>query len=156
MDQVKDWTLRISQANQGDLLLITFEILINNIEELKSAIDSQDQQLYKQKHKHATKVLNYLIDTLDMKEDLSLDLVTLYTYVHKLLTVASIRKDKGVLDDALRVLQIIKEGFVKACEKEEGGQKVMANAQKVYAGLTYGKNDLNEVVIQDNNRGFEA
>lgn len=42
--------------------------------------------------------------------------------------------------------------------EEMGEQSLpsMKNTEKIYAGLTYGKNDLNEMVMSDKNRGFNA
>ena len=42
--------------------------------------------------------------------------------------------------------------------KQDKSAPIMQNSQKVYAGLTYGKNSLNEVFFDKNqaSRGFKA
>lgn len=155
MDAIKDWTLRISQADHKELLLITFELLQYEMVELKETL-SKDED-YKAQHQRVVKVLNYLIDTLDMEQPVSYELVTLYTYIHKLMVQVVIKKDLALMDRALGLVETIYKGFEKASEKELEGTKLMGNTQKVYAGLTYNQNNaLNETMLQDQNRGFMA
>ncbi|WP_105618993.1 flagellar protein FliS [Vallitalea okinawensis] len=158
MSQIKEWTLRISQANQEQLLLITYEILVSAIDELKDYLEKKDLANYKKKVRHTQKILNYLMNTLDMSYEISYDLLSLYLYLHKLLVQASISMDKKVIEGAEKILKIIQKGFIEACELEvdNDSESIMINSQKVYAGLTYGKGALQEVVLDYANRGLEA
>ena len=49
------------------------------------------------------------------------------------------------------------ESFEEVARQDESGP-VMENTQQIYAGLTYGKDSLNEVFLQgdENSRGFRA
>jgi flagellar protein FliS len=51
----------------------------------------------------------------------------------------------------------LKKGFVEVAKQDTRGP-VMENTQQVYAGLTYGRNALNEVLVNANesSRGFRA
>lgn len=158
MSRIKDWTLRISQANQEQLLLITYEILVCAVDELKTYLEKKDLANYKKKVRHTQKILNYLMNTLDMSYEISYDLLSLYLYLHRLLVKASISMDMKVIEDAEKILKIIQKGFIEACELEtdNSSDAMMKNSQKVFAGLTYGKGALQEVVLDYANRGLEA
>ena len=48
----------------------------------------------------------------------------------------------------------MREGFAEAAKKDTSAP-LMRNTQQVYAGITYGKNDINENYTEsDNKRGF--
>ena len=55
------------------------------------------------------------------------------------------------------VMGKLKEAFIKVA-KQDNSAPVMKNTQQVYAGLTYGKGSLNEVLLtgNDSNRGYRV
>ena len=61
-----------------------------------------------------------------------------------------------MLDGVDKVVKNLRDAFEKVSE-EDHSKPLMMNAQKVYAGLTYGKgSDLSEVYQTEANRGFQA
>ena len=61
------------------------------------------------------------------------------------------------LNAIIRIRQKLKDSFQEEAKEDLSGA-VMENTQSVYAGLTYGKNSLNEVLMNDHegSRGFMA
>lgn len=153
---IKDFQNRIAQASRGDLLLINYELLLLAIREGKAAIETGAQGDGEKAIQHANRLLRELIDTLDFRYDISRDLMAIYLYVSKQLITASVRMDIRALTEAEGILDSLYIGWQEANKKAGGAKPVIANAQKVYAGLTYGKGTLNESVDVDRSRGFKA
>ena len=59
------------------------------------------------------------------------------------------------LHHSRKMLQSTYEGFKQAA-KQDQSKPLMQNAQQVYAGYTYGKNDINESYEIGASRGFLA
>ena len=63
--------------------------------------------------------------------------------------------DVSVVDEADVIMKKLRNSFETAAADDKSAP-LMDNAQKVYAGLTYGKGRLTESFINDDNRGFLA
>lgn len=160
MDKEKKqmYSARVTQANNSELVVITYEIIDDSIKEAKELLKKgMDRELYEQEIERARKLLNELMGSLDYQYKLSYELLRLYRYADRELAAAFYEKKEEPLDHAERVLSILKAGFVEVAKKDES-EPVMKNTQKLYAGLTYGKHSLNEVFVNVNeeSRGFRA
>lgn len=154
-NKVKDLTRRVSQASEGQLLAITYEILLDSINSLKTYIQENIKDKFMPEMKRSQKILQYLMDTLNMDYELSYELMNLYLYMQKLMTRVSINKNVEHLDEIGKILTILLKGWQTA--GVSGVEpSLMQNSQKVYAGLTYGKGALNEYLDSDEERGFKA
>lgn len=159
------YTARITQANASELVVITYEIIEECIKEAKEDLEMSGKQkteavekgVFEQELERARKLLNELMGSLDFSYEISLSLLNLYRYADKELAEALFGKKKEPLEHAERILGILKEGFEGVASQDSRGP-VMANTQKLYAGLTYGKHSLNEVFVNVNegSRGFKA
>ena len=79
--------------------------------------------------------------------------LTLYIYAKRALAKAIYQnKTEGILE-AEKVLRRLYNSFKEAAKSDTSGP-LMRNTQKVYAGITYGKNDLNESYTNNIQRGF--
>lgn len=146
-EQIKDFSLRISQCSRTELVVITDEIIISYIEEAEKALDSGNRETFLFQLKKARQFIDELCSALDMRFELSFQLMNLYSYVRDCLIKAGIRNTKESLADAVKVIQGLKEAFAEVAKTDHSG-KVIENSQKVYAGLTYGPGSkLNEVVL---------
>lgn len=160
MDKEKKqmYSARVAQANASELVVITYEIIEDCIEEAEELLKkSTDMDIYEQEIERARKLLNELMGSLDYRHRISYELLNLYRYADREMTAAFYEKKEEPLNHAKKVLSILKDGFVEVA-KEDTREPVMENAQKLYAGLTYGKHSLNEVFVNVNeeNRGFRA
>ena len=137
----------VVNASAGELLCITYEILLENIEK---AISCAENEKYIQK---AIKVIQMLTEDLNFEVQLSHELFRIYVYVQGLLVQ---HKGGEQLKEAYKLIDKIYQGYKKISEQEASKAPSMTNAQQIYAGLTYGANDLNEVHLSQGNRGYRA
>ncbi len=80
--------------------------------------------------------------------------MALYIYMNKLFVDAQMRDRQEPLREAIKIVRILLDGWKQTDVEDEG--PVIGNGQKVYAGLTYGKSNLNESVDSEPNRGYKA
>lgn len=157
-EQIQAYTLRVSQASSCGLVVILYDIILEDIETAKSAKAKGNLEQYRTDLRHAGRFLNELMGILDFTVPISYQLMSLYIYANKQLSLACAGEKEEALDDVVMVLTKLKNGF-QGIETQDTGGPMMQNAQQVYAGLTYGgKGALNEAYVnpQDYNRGFMA
>lgn len=154
---IQAYTARITQATKTELIVIVYEIIISDIKNAQSAYQAGDMTIFEKDLKHAMHCLKELMGSLDYRYKLSFDLMSLYIYVNKALLTAVFQKKADTLDIANSVLIKLMEGFEGICKEDLSGP-VMQNTQQLYAGLTYGKGVLNEVLLdpREQSRGFKA
>ena len=155
--KIKDYTLRVSQASPCELVVILYDIILDDIDAAKSAADAGNKSGYQAELTHAGKFLNELMGTLDFSVSLSYHLMSLYIYANKMLTKARVSGNPDSLADVAMIMEKLRAGF-EAIKNQDTNGPVMQNVQQVYAGLTYSKGQLNEAFLnpQDYNRGFNA
>jgi len=151
---VKDFQTRIVNAGRGELLIINYEMLLAQIDDAVEATHINDHEEFGKSMINAHKLLRELSSSLDFQYDISKELMSIYIYVNKKLIDASISESEADLVEASKILGVLLQGW-KLTEYEEEAP-IITNGQKVYAGLTYGKNDLNEMVENEPNRGYRA
>lgn len=140
----------IANASQGELLCITYEIFLESIKEAKQQT-KDERSVYINKALHSIKVLT---EDLDFEIPLAQELFRLYVYVQGILVQPQVTDEK--LEHVYHIIDNIYQGFAEVTQSQIEGIPSMQNIETVYAGMTYGKNDLNEMVIKDENRGFKA
>lgn len=156
-EQIQTYTLRVSQASPCELVVIMYDIILDDIKNAKEAKAAGDEKQYQADLVHAGKFVNELMDSLDFSEQISFRLMSLYMYVNKMLIKARVSRKWDSLNDVELVIEKLRAGFDGIKNQDTTGP-VMQNVQQVYAGLTYGKGKLNETYLnaQDFNRGFNA
>ncbi len=97
-----------------------------------------------------------LIGSLNMDYSVSRDLFNLYMRVNMLLLYALSYEKKEKLEEAGRILTILREGWIKVRETEPESAMLYENPPKVYSGLTYGKKGPDDYVLINPNRGIQA
>lgn len=153
-EKKQEFTRRISQANKSELVVILYEIFFYYIEEAK-AKEAEKENFHKIIG-YAQDVLNELIASLNMEQELAKSILQVYLFVSGSLGLARGKGKAQPLLDADRLMKKLYETYKEDAKNDTSGP-VMGNSQTVYAGLTYGKNDLNESYqTQDINRGFFA
>lgn len=156
-EQIQAYTLRVSQASPCELVVIMYDIILDDVKNARDAKNAGDEKKYQEDLTHASKFVNELMDALDFSQSLSFRLMSLYMYVNKMLVKARVSKKWDSLNDVELVMEKLRAGFEGIKAQDESGP-VMQNVQQVYAGLTYGKGTLNETYLnaRDYNRGFNA
>jgi flagellar protein FliS len=140
----------IANASQGELLCITYELFLYNIEQALKE-ETEKKKVYRDK---AVEILKTLTEDLNFEAPIANNLFQLYIYIQGVLLQYDVTNKK--LEHIYKVMNILYKGFLEAAEKEGQSEPSMKNAETIYAGMTYGKSDLNEVVFSDQNRGFKA
>ncbi len=155
--QIKEYTARISQANKSELVVILYELFLYSVDTAVKAFHDDDKDNAVKYLKKAQGCIGELRSSLDFKYELSDNLNEIYRYVNVQL-VASIAKLEPVnLDEVRKMMDKLMASFVEVAKKDTS-KTVVQNSQQVYAGLTYGKNSLNEVFMNGDeaSRGFKA
>ena len=156
-EQIKTYTLRVSQASPRELVVIMYDIILDDIQNARQAKDANNEKQYQADLTHAYRFLNELMESLDFSIGISYQLMSLYIYVNKMLARARVSGNLEPLNAVEMVIGKLRAGFDGIKDQDKTGA-VMQNVQQVYAGLTYGKGKLNESYfnLQDYNRGFKA
>lgn len=148
----EDFIARISNASPIQLLVITYELVIVNIEDAKI---SNDDNAFEMHIKKAQDFLMQLMTSLDMAVPISNNLLSIYLYINKLLHECSFNKNIDLLDECLEMLSSLCESFITVSENNDEAS-VLKTSQQIYAGLTYSNGFLNEFVVEDASRGYKA
>lgn len=147
---------QVANATRGQLLKITYDLLLESLDNIKKYGKEKSEKEYGVEIGRSRQILQELIDTLDFKQEIAQDLLRLYVYINGLLIKSLMVYDESLIDESKMLINQLLEGWDGAIANDSVSLKVMNNAQQLYAGLTYGKNDLNESVLDDENRGFKA
>lgn len=154
IEQKKEFTLRISQANKTELLVILYEMALCYLDEADDAFLTRDRQSFTEAIRRVRGCIQELIYSLHIEYELANNLLSIYMYVYRQLNAAETRYDKKHLEPVKAVLQGLLDAYQKLAEQDDS-EAVMEHTQTVFSGLTYGKNQLPEnMVEQSENRGF--
>lgn len=152
----QQFTLKITQANKTQLVVILYEMLLTYIEEAENAHEKEDREGFREGIRKARGCLNELMASLHFEYEPAMNLLQLYLYANRELVRADIRNETEELEHVKKIMEKLHEAYRKVSE-QDSSDPVMSNAQTVYAGLTYGKNTLTESLAdQGSNRGFRA
>lgn len=155
-EQIQKYTLKISQANKSEIIVILYELTDIYITDALLAFEKKEHAAYKKNCSSAGKCVADLLESLDFQYELAYPLMRLYLFVSKEISLAAIKKDPAGLYHARQSMNELKESFIQIA-KQDSSEPVMRNSQTVYAGLTYGKTRLNENLSDEGAlRGFRV
>lgn len=154
-EQKKEYTARVAQANKSELVVIIYELFLLAIEDAEKSFDKGELSAGVKYVKRAQGFLQELMGSLDHRYAIAAELKRLYRYVYEQLIFSALRQKLVNGETVKEVMGKLKDAFVQVAKEDKSGT-VMENTQQVYAGLTYGKGSLNEVLMTGNesNRGF--
>ena len=153
----QEFSARITQANRTELLVIVYEITQEELREALDAYTKQKMQHFDISLQNAQKFLNELMGTLNYQYKISYQLFSIYRFINKKIVEARLKKQNTDLEECIRLLEKLRVAYAQIASKDMEGP-MMANVQKLYSGLTYGKNSLSEVSVDGNggHRGLYA
>lgn len=155
-EKIQDYTRRISNANRSQIIVIVYEMAGEYIEQAINYYDSGDNEAWINEGHQAMKCVEHLMNALNDGYPLASDLFKFYSHIYREISLSLALKDKDRLKNVADKLGIMAGAFKEVAGSDET-ESVMQNSQAVYAGLTYGKNQLNEDLFEGNgNRGFMA
>ena len=148
------FTRRITQANKTQLTVIEYEILLTYLEDALTAFDADNKEVFKTNLSMARECIAQLRKTLDFNYELSTTLFSIYCFADKQLVSDIYGYKTENIDELKGMFTKLRDAF-DTISKEDDSKPLMDNIQGVYAGLTYGKNDLNESLVNyDSRRGY--
>lgn len=151
-EKKQEFTLRITQANKSELVVILYDMFQAYLED---AQQSEGEEFHSA-ISHARAVLNELIESLDMEYEIAKNLYQIYRYVERLLIQSDVRLDKEPLKEVSGHMSQLRDAY-DTVSKEDASPSIMENTDVVYAGMTYGRSNLNENNAGDaSKRGFLA
>jgi flagellar protein FliS len=156
-DVLQGFATRVSQANRSELVVVIYEAAIASIQEGKSFLEKQEIENARHEIDRAKGMVEELMRSLDMQYSISHYLRQLYIYAYQELCQGIAQRDSSLFDHSLQVLQGLLPSFQELA-KQDDSKPLMENTQQIYAGLTYGRGNLNETIAVgvSRNRGFEA
>ena len=101
----QNYTLRISQANKSELVVIVYEMLLTYIEDAKAAHANGDTEGFAVSIRRAEGCIRELMASLHMDYVLAGNLLSLYVYAVKLLSKAKLHnstKELAEVEGSLR------------------------------------------------------
>lgn len=153
-EDINQYTLRISQANHSQYVVIVYDIILQLLEEMNIAKQNERMEEYQHDLQKIKVLLQELIQGMNMEDATGREVVSLYLYVHKILVQAAFHPEQADLAEVQQIMEKLKVGFEHLTKVDNDGP-MMQNTEKVYAGLTYGKGCLNEVKMNSSeSRGF--
>lgn len=153
---ISTFTKRVAQGTKSELVVIQYDIILQGIEDAKLADKLQELDKYNKSLQLATNFVNELISTLNFDYEISKELFNLYININEYIVEAKRKKDVTLLEIPTIIIEKLRFAFNEISSLDDS-EVVMQNTQQVYAGLTYGKENLNETLLNiDNNRGFKA
>ena len=154
-EKVKEYTLRVTQGNKSELIVILCDMLLDYIEDAKDAASKDAVFDFQNALIHAKGCVRQLIGSLHREYDLANCLYELYRFAERQLNKAEIQLDTDPLMSVENMFVKLRPAFMEVASKDTSGA-VMKNTQSVYAGMTYGRGNLNENMVTSSNRGFFA
>lgn len=152
----QEYTLKITQANKSELVVILYEMFLIYLEEAVQAHDKGDRAEFQDGIRKARGCLKELMASLHLEYEPAMNLLQLYLYASRELARADIRNSTENLLHVKSVMTKLHDAYEEVSRQDASGP-VMGNTQTVYAGLTYGKNTLTESLSdQGSSRGFRV
>lgn len=153
-EQIVDFTRRISQCNRGELVVVMYDIFFAYIEDAKEAFVAQEWDAYKEALRKGTRAIDELISALNFSYELAGNLYSIYVFCKDSLAKSMYKRDTTDMEHAMRLMRKLYDGFVQVAAQDSSAP-LMKNTQQVYAGYTYGRDDLVETCQDmDMSRGF--
>ncbi|MCM1057042.1 MAG: flagellar protein FliS [Firmicutes bacterium] len=150
----QDFTLRISQANSTQMVVILYEMLLSYIRDGKAALEQKNETEFHAAIRRARGCVGELMNSLDLRYEPAPALLGLYGFCVRKLASAESGKRALPLEEIKRIITPLRDAYEQIAGQNSAGA-VMGNSQTVYAGLTYGRNSLIEnMADQGANRGM--
>ena len=154
-DQMKkNFTVRITQANKSELIVILYEMYLAYLDDARQALETgQNRAGFREGIRKAGSCVRELMQSLVHRYAVAGQLFRLYAYVMKEMSRADARGSAEPLVICRKVMTELLEAY-REVSRQDDSAPIMEHTQTVYAGLTYGKGELTESLSHERNRGF--
>jgi len=149
----KDFAMRISQANNVQMIIISYEMIVSYLEE---ACETDDKFIYSEKIELSKRCIDEMMRNLHYEYEISKNLKELYLYMKRRLRIAVWNDDIEAVKEVIKLATKLKEAYLEIANQDESSA-LMQNTQSVVTGITYGRNQvLDEVTNGTMNRGYRV
>lgn len=150
----KEYAMRISQANNVEMIIIAYEMIETYITDAIEA--KEDIAAYESNIEMAQKCIDEMKANLHYEYEPAAALKELYIYMKSRLRDARYNKDYEALEQIRGYIKRLRESY-ESVKDADDSKPVMSNTQAVVAGITYGRNQILKELSNDvGNRGFLA
>lgn len=156
-DRLNAYAARVAQANRSELVVIIYEAFLDSVDEGKKLLEEGNIMECRREIDRARGFLTELMGSLDFTYEIAHYLRRLYVYSYHELCQGIALRDSERFEHAVNIISKLLSAF-KEVAAQDDSDTVMQNTEPIYAGLTYGRNSLNESIGVDisMNRGFQA
>lgn len=134
-EQKSQFTLRITEANSTELVVILYDMALVYLEE---GLQAESEEEICDAIRKVRGCVNELLSSLHVEYEMAQQMQKLYLFCIRRLATALRKKDKAPLKEVQQILQPLRDAYAEIAGQNTDGP-VMKNAQTVYTGLTYGK-----------------
>lgn len=154
-EQKQDFTLRITQANETQLVVILYEILAVYLQEALDALEDESEGLEEAVRKSRSCV-NELIASVDLRYPPGVELNKIYFFWLRQLAQGLRKKEKAPFLQVQKGLVKLHKAYSQIAPQNKKGP-VMSNSQTVYTGMVYGRDSLSQSLTDTGSgRGFRV
>lgn len=154
-EKKQTFTRRITQANRTQLVVIVYEMLMVYLEDAMESFREDNRTEFAENLRMARECIGQMRTSLNFEYDLSRNLFSIYCFADREIAKDIYGYKIDNLDEIKMIFNKLRNAYYKISDKDQSGP-MMDNIQSVYAGLTYGKTDLNESIPGEGRRGFLA
>jgi flagellar protein FliS len=147
------FTLRISNANKSDLIVILYEMTLAYLDDAQDAYEAKNYKSHRQALDRARSCINELIYSLHFEHEIALHLLQLYIYLHGELAKAELEWDDAHIANAVKVVTALHAAW-ETISQQDASPALMENTETVYSGLTYDRRQSLGKYSPVANRGY--
>ena len=152
----KEFTLKITQANATELIVILYDMILVYIKEAGEFWETDNREEYIRSLQKIRNCIGELMDSLNLEYEMARNMYSLYVFFLKEIVKAETRQSGlKYLEKISPMIESLRNAYNQVAVENRNGP-IMQNTQTVYAGLTYGRKDVNVNLEQLSNRGFRA
>lgn len=160
-EKKNEFTLRISQANRSELIIILYEMTICYIEDVINISHTGDTGVannieLQNAVRRAVGCIEEMQNNLHYEYDLAKNLKQIYLYMKKQLRIAGTTGNTDSLYVVKKELEILRDAY-KTIKDTDTSRPVMVNTQLVLTGMTYDRNRiLDSLTTEYSSRGYRV
>ncbi len=155
-EKKQQFTRRITNANKTELIVILYEMVLAYVEDAAAALEQDEWETFRRQIARAKACVVELQNSVNEETELGMNYFEIYLFLRRELSRAAVTGNIAALDNVCDLVTKMHETYKKVSEADTS-RPIMENTQAVYAGLTYGKNSLNESLAgQESDRGFRV
>lgn len=145
---------RITQANSSQLVVIVYEMFLVYLEDAKKAYAAGNKAEFARSLELARGCACELRTSLNFEYDISKYLFDIYCFADRKLAHCIFAGSMENIEAIAEMFTKLHDAYAEISAQDKTAP-LMDNIQDVYAGYTYGKNDVNESLINyDAGRGY--